>query len=146
LAVSAQEYLNASRERLDDARVLHDNHSYVLAHYAAGVAVECILRAYRHRINPEFDSRHNLYLLAKEARFDEVIPKDKYDYYAALLSEVTQMWFNNIRYYDDDGLRRHLKQFGSRRQIKGDVLKESSRSLFDAAEKVVLIGVARWKQ
>jgi HEPN domain-containing protein len=55
-------YLEASANRIEIARRLHNIGHYSAAVYFAGVSVECLLRAYIVRENPEFDQRHDLKL------------------------------------------------------------------------------------
>ena len=42
-----------------------------------------MFRAYRSRIDPEFDSRHDLFELAREAKFADVIPPNLLPKYAS---------------------------------------------------------------
>ena len=65
LNLTADDYRWASLERIRAAEQLHGDAMYSSAIYFAGVAVECILRAYRVRIDPAFDSRHDLADLLK---------------------------------------------------------------------------------
>ena len=61
-----EHYLEAAYERIDAARKLRNERHYPEAIYFAGIAVECLLLAYRIRENPEFESRHDLRKLLKE--------------------------------------------------------------------------------
>ena len=53
-------YFEASKELRQSAYWLIRNDRFVAAIYFAGLAVECLLRAYRMRSNPQFDQRHDL--------------------------------------------------------------------------------------
>ena len=63
MTFGASDYKIAAEEHVSAARELYVRQRYVLAHYVAGLAVECMLRAYRGRIDPVFYGRHDLYLL-----------------------------------------------------------------------------------
>ena len=55
---SADHYFRASVERMSQAHILYreGNGRYALAMYVAGLAVECLLRAYMVRRKREFES------------------------------------------------------------------------------------------
>src|SRR5215831_2337061 len=58
---TGEEYYRAATERMRQAREIHDSaKNYALAIYCGGLAVECILRAYRWRKAPSFEGRHDL--------------------------------------------------------------------------------------
>jgi HEPN domain-containing protein len=59
----AENYYKAAFERIKDANLLHDEERYPLAMYDSGLAVECLLRAFRVLRYPAFDARHDLWLL-----------------------------------------------------------------------------------
>src|SRR5262245_62663869 len=66
---TAEHYFLASVERMSQAQHLYRQGEgyYALAMYAAGLAVECLLRAYIVKRKREFESRHDLLLLFKES-------------------------------------------------------------------------------
>ena len=47
MSFNAEVYLTAARERLAEAKDLYNSRRYGLSHYVGGLAVECLLRAYR---------------------------------------------------------------------------------------------------
>jgi hypothetical protein len=57
--VRAEDYRRASEERVTAAGALRRAQRYTLGRYVAGVAAECMLRAY-HRANAAFDERHDV--------------------------------------------------------------------------------------
>lgn len=74
---SAETYREAAKEHVQLARRLHDDwQEYAAAHFWAGLAVECMLRAYRLRHAQEFDSRHDVRNLVREARFYAALPQE----------------------------------------------------------------------
>ncbi len=73
-----EHYLEAAQEQVVSARRLHKQRRYPAAIYLAGVAVECLLLAYKTRENPVFESRHDLRNLLRESgMFSFIRPKDR---------------------------------------------------------------------
>jgi HEPN domain-containing protein len=65
MRIEAADYADAAQERLGNARLLYEAAQYSFALYAAGVAVESLLRAYIVRTKPKFEAAHDLPLLLK---------------------------------------------------------------------------------
>lgn len=74
MTFGADSYKAAAHEHVNAARELYNRQRYALAHYVAGLAVECMLRAYRCRIDSVFDSRHDLHDLARKSGFLDIVP------------------------------------------------------------------------
>ena len=72
---TAQTYRAAALEHLDRADRLHADSDFFLAHFVAGLAVECHLRAYLRQTTDVFDSKHDLARLARESRFYDIVPQ-----------------------------------------------------------------------
>lgn len=145
--ISPQVYLDAAEEHLTVAAELYHQHGrYVLAHYVSGLAVECVLRAYRTRIDPEFDSRHDLQDLYKLARFGDVIPDHLRDQVTAALGTVILQWSNSHRFRSEMELRNWLVKRRLYVGIKGDFVKERTRRILNAATEIVTVGVRRWNR
>lgn len=146
MSFTAEVYFAAARERATEIEELYRAGRYVLAHYVAGVAVECMLRAYRFRRDPEFDARHDLYRLLHSSGMIPVLrPEEVYAANSAIAS-VNFRWANDFRYRCDANLRKYLKRIGADRGIKGNLLKENARRSKDAALTFVRIGVKAWKR
>src|SRR3989337_1547606 len=66
---TADHYFRSGMERMSQAQNLYreGENCYALAMYAAGLAVECLLRAYMVKRKREFESCHDLLLLFKES-------------------------------------------------------------------------------
>ncbi len=64
-------------ERMGQAQHLYRQGEgyYALAMYTAGLAVECLLRAYLVQRKAEFESRHDLLLLFKESGMLDIDPE-----------------------------------------------------------------------
>lgn len=143
---TADVYRAAAEEHVTAARELHEVGQYVLSHYVAGLAVECLFRAYRFRFDPEFDARHDLYALYRAARFDVFIPERMKPEMSAPLSEMFTRWRNDYRFRSAASLRAHLRKAEMNRSIKGDFVKESSRRIVEAAFRIVNLGVSLWNR
>lgn len=141
----ADDYRWAAVERVQAAARLHATESYSTAIYLAGVAVECILRAYRVRDDPQFDSRHDLQDLLTASGLQNYVPEKRREAVAAALGEVWARWRNDYRYASDDRVLRDLRDRKLTVGIKGDQLKENSRRVLESAYTLVGMGVARWK-
>src|SRR5947199_1450061 len=90
---------------------------YALAMYSAGLAVECMLRAYMVKRKSEFESRHDLLLLFKECGILEIDP-DKLkakglnaeqvrihqQVLRSSVNEVFMLWRNNYRFASETRL------------------------------------------
>src|SRR5437764_8634443 len=74
---TADHYFRASVERMRQAQHLYRQGKghYALAMYVAGLAVECVLRAYMVKRKREFESRHDLLLLLKESGILDLDPE-----------------------------------------------------------------------
>ncbi len=143
---TAEAYRQAALEHVATARELYDADlpRYALAHYVAGLAVECMLRAYRHRIDPEFDERHDLRALYKAARFDEIVPPALQEQIGTARSIVDSQWQNNHRFCSEEYLRSFFKRGALDRGIRGDFLKERTRRIVNAAFEIVSTGNKQW--
>lgn len=138
----AEIYREAAREHISLAQELHRTGRYVMSHYLAGLAVECILRAYQYRLSPIFSGRHDLQLLYRDAKFDDgMVPQNKAEAYTALI-EVSRRWSNSHRYRSENALRLFLRRANLGRT--GKFVRESSRKITNAATIIVEIGVLRW--
>ena len=139
-------YKAVAEEHILALETLYSREFYVLALYVAGVAVEAILRAYRVRLDPRFDSRHDLYELLRAAKFADIVPQQHADRFAAAFFVVATRWSNNHRYRSASALRTYLKRAKLDRGIKGDFLKENARRVINAATEVVMLGITLWKK
>lgn len=140
-----ESYREAALEHVGVARELHDRGHFAAAHYWAGLAVECMLRAYRVREDPQFDSRHDLKQLIRDAKFYDFVPHRRQEETAAAVSELVQRWRNDHRFRSAKALRQWLRDRCPDQGVKGDALKYSSSQIVEAAVLVVSIGERRWK-
>ena len=144
-------YLTAAQERITTANLLlhAEPPDYVMACYAAGVAVECLFHAYRERAGVNDTARHDLGLHAQLGLFYDGMSSRQRQGVSALVSEVVSRWRNNHRYRSEEALRdfvvRH-RLFATTGQstTRSDALRYNAEQLMDAAIEVVTIGVRRW--
>jgi HEPN domain-containing protein len=94
-------YREAALEHLKRAQILYVSEQFFLAHFLSGLAVECMLRAYRLRIDRELDSRHDLRELAKSACFYDLIPAVLQSDYGAKFALLNERWRSNQRYMSE---------------------------------------------
>ncbi len=139
-----EHYLAASQEQIDAARRLHNERHYPAAIYLAGVAVECLLLAYRTRKNPEFESRHDLRTLFKESGIAEFISQKDQRKLPAMMGEIWSRWKNNYRFASYDRLNSEFRRLKLDRGIKGEILKPNSDVLIKNAIEIINMGVRRW--
>ncbi|NQU20881.1 MAG: hypothetical protein HQ567_06325 [Candidatus Nealsonbacteria bacterium] len=153
-----KEYYRASMERLRQAETLHSKgDAYALAIYCGGLAVECLLRAFRWKVDRSFEGRHDLSDLLKASgilRVDENRMrrrgKDAGDVhesslaFRAAMNDVVVLWHNNLRFASEARLKAHLKRINRVQGIKGDPLKKNAADLIDAAQLIVKRGMVLW--
>jgi len=150
MKLDAHDLKEAAAQRITTARHLfetgdHDTKHYSSAIYIAGVAVECILRAYRFKQDPQFDSRHDLAKLLRASGFVGLVPEKRKKEVSAALGDVWARWKNEYRYASDRRLLGDLKDRGLTAGIRGDQLKENARIVIERAYELVNVGVAQWK-
>jgi len=143
--VAAETYIRAAEERVRQAQELVRPDQCALAHYVAGVAVECVIRAFRVRAKAEFDAKHNLRNLVKQSEFYDFMPPAVTAQVAASVFEVERRWDNLHRYRDVSSLRRWLVERKLHVGVKGDVVRHSRDAIVEAALDIVTKGVVRWR-
>jgi len=136
----------AAFERIEDADFLHDKGSYPFAMYASGLAVECLLRAFRVLVEPTIDARHDLLQLWKKTALADVHREPGYDRIYELLIEISARWQNSYRFASNDEVRALLKKSRQDRGIKGNFVKYNSKKFYESAKEFVQLGGEKWKQ
>ncbi len=154
-----KEYFQAAAERMRQARGLYsEGRSYALAMYCAGLAVECMLRAYRWRKEPFFEGRHALLKLLKDSGFlalsDQAMREKGYNevevirlsaQLRAAASDVATLWNNNLRFASEARLKAFIVSINRHLGKKGDPCKANALDLVNAAQKIIDRGVLLWK-
>ena len=141
---NAEQYKGAAEGHSQTLQRLYELGYYVLATYVSGVAIESILRAYRCRRNPEFDSRHDLYDLLKKSGMKDELADHEFVQLDNAVREVAVRWSNGHRYRSNNSLRAFLRAAKLHRGIKGDFVKENTRRAVYAAVRAVRIGIQQW--
>lgn len=141
---NAEQYLDCSSERIKDAKCLHEDGQYVGAIYFAGVAVECLLRAYIRRKDPTLDERHDLKDMLKKSDLDGFITGADRKLTAAWLMDVWTRWKNNYRYASPERLKSEYVKLNLHSGIKGDFMKENCRIAVDSALELITKGNRKW--
>jgi HEPN domain-containing protein len=144
LKLNYTDYLEASAFRIETARRLHRIGRYSAAIYFAGISIECLLRAFITRRDPQFDQRHDLRELYKKAPLQELIHPTDRRKADAWLGDVWMRWKNNYRFASDDRMRTEFRKLRHNRGIKGDFLKENSRIVVESAYQLRTLGEKRW--
>ena len=153
-----KDYFQAATERMSQARVLYrQGGCYALAMYCAGLAVECMLRAYRWRGEASFEGRHDLLKLLKasgllgindQALRDKGLDEDEVLHQSATLqaavTDLAVLWHNNLRFASERRLKAFLVSINRHRGKKGDPCKANALALMNAAEKIINRGVLLW--
>jgi len=144
MRIEPDDYLDAARDRIIDAHGLYNLGRYSFSLYAAGLAVESLLRAYRVLKDPAFDERHDLRLLLAESSVENYVMPLEHTEITTLVLKVFIRWKNDYRFASGDRLQRHLKKLRFDRGIRGNFVKENCRMVIDAADRILKIGVAKW--
>ena len=144
MKLTAAEYLQASQDHIEEVRFLYEGRKYALAHYMAGLAVECMFRAYAVGNGTQFEGRHDLSKWFELARFDEVIAPQRSQAVSEAYSTILVQWNSVQRYYSLGFLRAYFRNAHLDRGVRGDVVKELSRRASEAAFIVVNEGTVRW--
>lgn len=145
MRIETADYVTAAQERLSNARLLYEASHYSFALYAAGVAVESLLRAFIVRKEPVLEAAHNLPQLLRTSQLNhQISPAESEEIHIALIA-LALRWKNDLRYTSNQRLRRRLKKQKLDRGIRGDFLKGNCRIALDMASTIMRIGVKAWK-
>ena len=139
---SPNDYFEASADRFREANAAFQRGDYFTAHLASGLAIECMLRAYRVRVSPDFDARHDLSVLGNPLLV-RVASKQREDVHIAI-SEANILWRNNHRYCS----ARKLVAFfnGIRRYQKSrDMLRTNAGDMISHADVIIRNGLRPWQ-
>jgi hypothetical protein len=130
---------------MGDATQLRRLERYPFAMYAAGVAAECMLRAFRHA-DREHAAHHDV--VAHFSVCDrERLGERAWVKLRGPVQTVHLLWLNNFRYSHEDQLRRYLNDLKYYQRVRkgSDTLKVACIELIDAALAIVTVGDERWR-
>jgi hypothetical protein len=151
-------YFQTATQRMRQAHYLYrEGSSFALTIYVGGLAVECLLRAFKGRRDPTFDERHHLLRLFAGSGMLHVDTgklrardwtDDEIDGHMRALqlavNEIFRLWANDYRFASEERLSSHLKQVTGFQRIKGDYLKEQARLFLNSAQTFIDKGVMLW--
>jgi hypothetical protein len=144
MASTEQTYREAAKEHLSRAYDEFDDGAYYLSHYLSGLAVECYRRAYLRRKTSEFDSRHDLQMLAKESGFYGIVPQGQALHFSTIFATMNLRWRSNHRYYSERQLLDYLGDIRAEFNTRGDRWKNLARTVLRGASEVIEQGEAKW--
>ena len=142
--LDADDYFAAAADHVEALPAIYNQGHYALAIYAAGVAVECLFRAFRERKGLPFRSDHPLSELALEAGFPDILPSRHRPRFHAALGGVSVRWRNSHRFRSNDAMRRFVKGLKLDRGIRGDFFKENARQASSSAVELINLGAKQW--
>jgi HEPN domain-containing protein len=131
-------YRRGALERLEDARVLLDHRKFVLAIYAAGLAVEGMLRSLVWLGNREFCGRHDLRELATRVRDLGLLrPGERDEGFVSEVQGISRCWLNSLRYADADKAAQWLYESDVIDRSKVESLNKLSREHYERCSRVI---------
>lgn len=153
-----KDYYRSSLERLSQAKKLAlEDDAYALSMYCCGLAIECLLRAFRWKGDKSFEGRHDLNDLLKASGLlrvnDEFMRrKGKNDVeihnytleFRAAMNNIVVLWHNNLRFASEANLKAHLTSINKVHGLKGNPLKKNAADLIEAAQFVINRGMVLW--
>jgi hypothetical protein len=129
------EYRRASHQKFNAAANAHRAGHYTVSHYLSGVAVECMLRAYRWHIDPSWDAGHDLISLMKKSNVLSYLRAGEQARVRDNLNEMARRWSVSHRYAPDDRLEAYL---GLKLKRTGSlVLLENSAEMNAMAQEIL---------
>ena len=140
-----QRYYQAAQKHLRLTVDLMGENQYFAAHYFAGIAIECMLRASGTPAGGAFDSSHSLDYWAAKSSLLRTGSEAKREANRASLNEANQRWRANQRYMTPKMLDTHLYTLGLDR-VRGDLVKYSANRMLEIAAAVIETGVEQWKK
>ena len=138
-------YYQAAQNHLAMARELHEAQQHFAAHYFAGVAIECMLRAHGAPAGVTFDSSHSITYWAEKSGLPRLGGAAQYEANRVLISEANFRWRANQRYMTPKMLDTHLHGLGLDK-IRGDRIKFSANRMLEIAAVVIELGEKAWKR
>lgn len=140
---TAEDYREAAGERLDEANGAFQRGDHVAVHLAAGLAIECMLRAYRVRVSPDLEERHDLFLLS--AAYLRRVPPRRKEELRDEINEATILWQNNHRYCSSRRLVAYLNRVGRYRRER-EMLRANTARMLGIARRILEYGEERWQE
>jgi hypothetical protein len=145
------DYYDAAHLRCEDFKYLRNNpqsKSVVFAVYCAGVAVECMLRAYMAKNNVAFDAKHDIKKLYEKSQMAALLSNNEKEKISAAIITLHKNWDNNFRYSYGKRIKRLIgHQFAESKFKYKDINKYLNNyysDVFNAAELIIQTGATKW--
>ena len=130
-------YRAGALERLEDARFLKDS-KYALSRYAAGVAVEGMLRSLHWAESKDLDERHDLRRLAVKIASLGLLRRGERDSdFVGTVQGVARCWSNALRFADQGQLDRFLRDIGEAKGRGEGEVRRACGEHYDRCSEVV---------
>lgn len=138
------EYRLTALERIQDALSARRRERFGVGIYLAGVAAECMLRAYHDEDRP-FDERHDVVLLFQGCDLER-LGDDARRRLRGPIQTIQMIWRNDFRFAHEEMIRLHLHRTGLDRQVPrgSNPVKAKCVELYNACYEVVSLGALRW--
>lgn len=143
--MKGDDYRKGALERLSDARILLRANQHAGSAYAAGRAVEGMLRAVIWKRDDDvrkgiksLDTGHDLRELLTRVRNLGLLtePPARRDALHQDVQQIARLWFNNMRFASSKFIESRWYNLGEVR--KGRTLKQATESFYFACERVVM--------
>lgn len=144
--VRSRHYFDAALERQDDASALYEAGRYTAALYVMGVAIECLLHAFRSRSGKPFAARHDLPTLAVESGIYDSVTDRQRGILREEVAVVAARWRNNYRYVSEDRLLAEFKRRRSELGSKDMSVKAQCILTLTTGRGLLARGVQAWQQ
>ena len=146
---TSHDYFHASISRQADVDVLKsDDNSIIFAIYCAGVAIECMFRAYIKLHTNEFDSKHDLKKLYSKSRLSERLNESEKQKIVELLFVADKIWHNDLRYFSEKRYKRVKgHELAKLQRQPKDIIKyiqNADSEIFSASKYITKIGEDKW--
>lgn len=133
-----QTYRAGALERLEDARILKDSSRCALSMYAAGLAVEGMLRSLQWIGTKQFDERHDLRRIAVRIESLGLLRPGKRDSdFVSKVQGVARLWSNSLRFAADHQLRRFLRDMAAARNLDDGEVRRVCAEHYDRCSEIV---------
>ncbi len=134
---NAEEYRRASHEKFNAASHAAQGGHYVVAHYLAGVAVECMLRAFRFQIDRNWDAGHDLTKLLKGSGVLGKVSGSRGGRLQEAFNSLAIRWSVSHRYAPTDRLEKYL--FRAKLEIgpKETRLRRDTQTMLQCAQIII---------
>lgn len=154
-----EHYFETATQRMRQALYLYqEGNSFALAIYTGGLAVECLLRAFKGRHDSTFDDKHHLLRLfatsgllnldrekLRARRWSDTQIDEHMQVLRIAVNDLYRLWSNSYRFVSEERLRSHLKRITGFQKIKGDYLREQARQFLSSAQLFIDKGVVLWR-